>query len=64
MYSSDYSALVIGILLPLVKGQRSFYEILSLAIYINIKAFNRVNRKQLNVLKTFLEYLESYIVAY
>ena len=44
--------------IPLVKGQNSFYEILSQAIRINIKTiktFNRVNRKQLNILKTFLE---------
>ena len=31
---------------------------LSVAIYINIKIFNRVDRKQLNILKTFLEYLD------
>ena len=35
-----------------------------LAICINIKAFNRVNTKQLNILKTFLEYLEFYTDAY
>ena len=28
---------------PFVKDQGSFYKILSLAIYINIKAFNQVN---------------------
>ena len=27
------------------------------AIYINISALNRVNRKQMNILKYFLEYL-------
>ena len=32
--------------IPLVKGQSSFYEIRSLAICINIKVSNRVNRKQ------------------
>ena len=32
-----------------MKDQRSFYEIRSLAIFIIIKAFNRVNRKQLNI---------------
>ena len=53
----------------LVKDQSSFDEIHSLAICINTKAtfkaeFNRVNRKQLNILKTFLQYLEFYIVAY
>ena len=41
-----------------------FYVIYSLAICINIKAFNQINRKQLNILKTFLEYLEFYIHAY
>ena len=37
---------------PLVRDQSSFYEIRNLAIYINIEAFNGVNRKQLNILKT------------
>ena len=50
--------------IPLVKDQSSFYEMRSLSISIKIKAFNRVNRKQPNILKTFLEYLEFYIVAY
>ena len=45
-----------------VKDQSSFYEFQNLAICINIKAFNLVNGKQLNVLKTFLEYLEFYII--
>ena len=31
---------------------------LIVAICINIKIFNRVDRKQLNILKTFLEYLD------
>ena len=31
---------------------------------MNIKAFNRVDRKQLNILETFLEYLEFYTFAY
>ena len=48
----------------LVKDQSSFYEIRSLAIRINIKAFNRINGKQLKILKTFLEYLEFYIAVY
>ena len=47
-----------------VKDQNSFYEIRSLAIYINIKSFNRDNTKELNILKMFLEYLEFYIIAY
>ena len=34
----------------LVKDQSSFYEIRSLAIYINIKAFDWVNKKQVNIL--------------
>lgn len=38
--------------IPLVKGQSNFYEIRSLAIGINTKAFNLINRKQLNILKT------------
>ena len=50
--------------IPLVKNQITSYEIWSLAICINIKAFSWVNRKQLNILKTFLEYLGFYIFAY
>ena len=46
------------------KGQSSFYEIYGLAICLNIKAFNRVNRKKMSIRKTFLECLELYIVAY
>ena len=34
----------------------------SLSLCIDIKAFHRGNRKQLNILKTFLEYLEFHIV--
>ena len=48
--------------IPLVQDQSSFYEIRSLIICINIKAFNRVNKKQLNILKTSLEYLRNYIL--
>ena len=44
--------------IPLVKDQSSFYEIRRLM------AFSRVNRKQFNVLKTLLEYLENYAAAY
>ena len=29
----------------------------------NTKALNRVNRKQLNILKTLLEYLENYLAV-
>ena len=50
--------------LLLLKDQSSFYEIRSLAIYINIKVFNRVNRKQFNILKSLSEYLENYVVTY
>ena len=62
VYSNDISAFIIDILL--VKDQRSFYETRTLASCINIKVFNQVNRKQLNFLKTFLEYMELYIAAY
>ena len=48
----------------LAKDESSFYETRSLDISINNKAFNRVDRKQLNALKIFLEYLEFYMVAY
>ena len=44
--------------IPLVKYHSSFCEIRNLAIRINIEAFDQINRKQLNILKTFLEYLE------
>ena len=39
-------------------------EIRNLAICINIKAFNQANKKQLNILKTFLEYLEAGILYF
>ena len=63
MSSSHFSAFDIDILYPKVKDQNSFYETLSLAICINIKAFNWINRKQLNVLKIFLEYVEFSIIT-
>ena len=44
--------------IPLAKDQSSFYEIRGLAICINM-AFNEVNRKQLNILRIFLEYLKN-----
>ena len=31
---------------------------------LNIKAFTWINSKQLNILKTFFEYLKFYIAAY
>ena len=40
-----------------VNNKSSFNEICSLAICINIKAFDLINRKQLKILKIFLEYL-------
>ena len=63
IYSSDFSAFVMTYCILLVKDRNSFYEICSLAICINIKVFNWVNRKQLNILKTCSEYWEFYIVA-
>ena len=62
--SNDFSASVIDMLYSLGKEQSSFYEIRSLAICINIKAFNRINRKQLKILKTFLECLKFDIIVY
>ena len=50
--------------LPLVTDQNSYYKICSLAICTNIQAFNQVNRILFNILKTFLECLENYIVTY
>ena len=44
--------------IPFVKDQSRFYEIHCLAIYINIKEFNWICKKQLNILKIFLEYLD------
>ena len=49
---------------PVVKDQRSFYEIRCLAICVNIKTFNWVNREQLNILKALLEYPECYADVY
>ena len=54
MCVNDFLAFVIDILC-IAKDQTIFYKICSLAICVNIKGFNRVNRKQLNILKTFLE---------
>ena len=45
-------------LVKLVKNQSSSYGILILIICINIKAFNRVKSKQLDILKIFLNYLK------
>ena len=49
--------------IPLIKYQSSFYGIRSPAAHINIKAFNWLNRKHLNILKTFLVYLDFYVVV-
>ena len=52
----QHSSLTYGI--PLLKNQNSFDETGSLTMcMLNIKAFNRINRKQLKILKTYLEYL-------
>ena len=64
MYFSDFPAFALTYCTPLVKNQGSFYEIRSLVFFINTRAFNCVNRKQLNVLKTFLEYLEKDLLEY
>ena len=40
------------------------FKLQIIAICKNIKAFNWVNRKRFNILKTLLEYLENYIVIY
>ena len=58
----QHSSLTYGIVL--IKDQSSSYEIRSLAICMNIKTFNRVSRKQMNILKIFLDYLKFYIVVY
>ena len=66
MYSSDFSASSLKYYIPLDKDQNSFYKIRSLAFvaYTTNKAFTQVNRKQMNILETFLEYLDFDIVAY
>ena len=61
LYFQDILSLTCRI--PLVKNQNSLYETCSLAICINIQAFGRVNKKQGSIRKTFLEYLEFYIVG-
>ena len=58
MYSSDFLAFVIDIMFTVSQRSKQFYEIRGLVICINMKAFNRVNRKQFKILKTLLEYLE------
>ena len=47
-----------------IKTEPSYPELNSRAICINVKTLNGVNRKQLDILQTFLEYLEFYIVAF
>ena len=65
MHSSGFSAFFLDILYTVRQRQKQHvYEIRSLAICINIKAFNRINTKQLNILETYLEYLEFDIVTY
>ena len=58
MYSSDFLAFVIDIMFTVSQRSKQFYEIRGQVICINMKAFNRVNRKQFKILKTLLEYLE------
>ena len=58
MYSSDFLAFVIDIMFTVSQRSKQFYEIRSQVICINMKVFNRVNRKQFKILKTLLEYLE------
>ena len=41
-----------------------FMKFVTLHICIKIKAFNRIKRKQQNILKIFLDYLKNHIVAY
>ena len=48
----------------LAEDQNSFYETRSLAVRTTNMAFNQFNGKQLHILKTFLDYLELYIVVY
>ena len=45
------------------QNSSSLYEICILVTCVNIKAFYQINRKQLNFLKSFLKYLEFYIVV-
>ena len=54
-----FQRLSLAYCIPLFKDQSSFHEIRSLAICINW-----VNRKQLNILQIFVEYLKNCIVAY
>ena len=58
MYSIDFLAFVIDIMFTVSQRSKQFYEIRAQVICINMKAFNRVNRKQFKILKTLLEYLE------
>ena len=60
------SILQLSYCIPSVKDQCSFSEIRGLAICLNIKVFYWVNRKQLNILKTFLKchiIMSYYIIA-
>ena len=50
--------------MQLVKDQSSIFEIYSLAICINIKTIIWFNRKQLNILKTFLKYMEFILLPF
>ena len=63
MCCSDFSAFFFDMLYTVYKDKSRFYEIRSLDICKNVKAFNWVNRRQLIILKTFLKYMEFCIVA-
>ena len=59
MHSSDFSAFVIDILYTVGQRLKQFlWDLYPSYLHINIKTFNRVDRKQLNILERFLEYLE------
>ena len=47
-----------------VYRQSSFFELRRSAIRINVMVFNRANRKQLNILKVFLEYPKFHVFAF
>ena len=51
------------IIWPNIKMSQNIMTMIA-AFCMNIKVFNWINRKQFNILKTFLEHLEFYIVAY
>ena len=48
---------------PINHGRLQILRNYRFVVEVDFKAFNRVNRKQLKILKTILEYLEFCIVA-